>query len=199
MTTRPSASSKKLAEKIKSVTEIAIKPIKLFFQDESRFGRISQAIRCWSPVGERPVVPSQIVREYIYAYGAVCPTDGSFVSLVLPDMRTECLNIFLAELSKRNPDNHLLVVLDGAASHRSATLEIPKDMTLVTLPPYSPELNPQENVWGAIKPEGFYNRVFKSLNEMERQLVKVLRQFEQQAARLQKLTGWDWILNALNV
>lgn len=73
-------------------------------------------IRCWSPVGQRPAVPSQIVREYIYAYGAVCPEDGSFTSLVLPDMRTECLNIFLTELSSRYPDHHLLVVLDGAAT-----------------------------------------------------------------------------------
>jgi transposase len=198
VTKRPSASSKKLSEIIQDITNIAIKPIKLFFQDESRFGRISQAIRCWSPIGCRPVVPSQIVREYLYAYGAVCPTDGSFVSLILPDMRTECLSIFLAEMSLRYPDNHLIVVLDGAASHRSSELQVPDNMTLVTLPPYSPELNPQEAVWKEIKPEGFYNRVFNSLDEVEKQLVKVLRQFENQCERLKKLTAWSWILNALN-
>jgi transposase len=142
-------------------------------------------------------VPSQIVREYIYAYGAVCPEDGSFCSLVLPDMRTECLNIFLAELSQRYPDNHLLVVLDGAASHRSGELNLPDNMTLETLPPYSPELNPQENVWGEIKTEGFYNRVFDSLDSVEDQLIKVLSQFEKAGERLKKLTGWDWIQTAL--
>lgn len=190
-------SSKKLAQTIKTITEVAIRPFKLFFQDESRFGRISQAIRCWSPVGERPVVPSQIVREYIYAYGAVCPQDGSFCSLILPDMRTECLNIFLEELSQRYPDNHLLVVLDGAASHRSGTLQIPEHMTLIPLPPYSPELNPQENVWAEIKEEGFYNRVFDSLDEVENHLVEVLHRFEQAKERLEKLTAWEWIVNAL--
>jgi transposase len=194
---RQKPSSKKLAETIKAVTKIATKPLKLFFQDESRFGRISQTIRCWSPIGQRPVVPSQIVREYMYAYGAVCPQDGSFTSLILPDMRTECLNIFLAELSSRHPDHHLLVVLDGAASHRSGELELPDNMTLLPLPPYSPELNPQENVWGQIKQEGFYNRVFDSLDAVEEQLVRVLRQFEQQAQRLKKLTAFDWIINAL--
>jgi hypothetical protein len=110
---RPKASSKKLSEQIKSVTEIAKKPVKLFFQDESRFGRISQAIRCWSPIGQRPVVPSQIVREYIYAYGAICPQDGSFTSLILPDMRTECLNVFLTELSSRYPENYEFPVKAG--------------------------------------------------------------------------------------
>jgi hypothetical protein len=194
---RQSASSKKLSESIKSITTVASKPLKLFFQDESRFGRISQAIRCWSPVAQRPVVPSQIVREYIYAYGAVCPTDGSFVSLILPDMRTECLNIFLKEVSERYPDNHIAMVMDGAASHRAGDLEIPEHMTLLHLPPYSPELNPQENVWKMIKPEGFYNRVFNSLDEVEEQLIKILRQFEQAAEKLKNLTGWDWILNAL--
>jgi transposase len=194
---RRKPSSKKLSEAVNSITSIATKPLKLFFQDESRFGRISQAIRCWSPVGKRPVVPSQIVREYLYAYGAVCPTDGSFVSLILPDMRTECLSIFLAELSVRYPDHHLLVVLDGAASHRSATLTLPEHMTLLPLPPYSPELNPQENVWGEIKEEGFYNRVFETLDAVEEQLVTVLKSFEQSGERLKRLTAWDWILNAL--
>lgn len=137
------------------------------------------------------------MREYTYAYGAVCPKDGSFVSLILPDMRTECLNIFLKELKNRYPDNHLAVVLDGAASHRSSKLEIPEHMTLIPLPPYSPELNPQENVWGVLKPEGFYNRVFDTMDAVEDQLVKVLNQFEQQPQRLHSLTAFPWISNAL--
>lgn len=194
---RAKAVLKKLGETLRSIVNIAVKPVKLFFQDESRFGRISQAIRCWSPLGERPVVPSQMIREYLYAYGAVCPEDGSFVSLVLPDMRTECLNIFLAELSHRYPENHLVVVLDGASSHRSGDLKQPEHMTLMPLPPYSPELNPQENVWSELKKQGFYNRVFDTLDAVEEQLVRVLRVFEQQADRLKSLTCWDWIETAL--
>jgi transposase len=194
---RRKASSKKLPELLASLVKIAVKPIKLFFQDESRFGRISQVMRCWSKKGERAIVPSQIVREYIYAYGAVCPEDGSFVSLVLPDMRSECLNVFLKELSQRFPDNHLVVVLDGAASHRSKMLEIPEHMTLVTLPPYSPELNPQENLWKAIKPEGFYNRVFDTLDAVEEQLVKVLKAFENQKEKVRSLTHFKWLSTPL--
>ena len=113
-------------------------------------------------------------------------------------MRTECLNIFLEELSRRYRNNHRLVVLDGAASHRSKDLTLPQHMTLVPLPPYSPELNPQENVWAPIKENGFYNKVFDSLDAVEDPLLSVLRQFEQQAQRLKKLTHWDWIMNALN-
>lgn len=195
---RPNASSKKLPETLSKIVNIALKPVKLFFQDESRFGRISQAVRCWSPIGQRPVVPSQIVREYTYAYGAVCPQDGSFTSLILPDMRAECLEIFLAELSQRHPGHHLVVVLDGAGSHRSHDLHIPEHMSLVPLPPYSPELNPQENVWKELKAEGFYNRVFESMDEVEDFLEKALRNFENSSTRLKSLTAYPWIISALD-
>jgi len=112
-------------------------------------------------------------------------------------MRTKCLNIFLAELSRRYPDNHVVVVMDGAASHRSKELDVPEHMSLLRLPPYSPELNPQENVWGMLKKEGFYNRVFDSLDAVEEQLEKVLAWFEQQGEKLQQLTLWDWIKHAI--
>jgi transposase len=88
------------------------------------------------------------------------------------------LTLFLAELSRRYPGNHVVVVLDGAASHRSKTLEVWEHMTLITLLPYSPELNPQESVWKEIKPEGFYNKVFETMDTVEDQLVRVLKQFE---------------------
>lgn len=107
------------------------------------------------------------------------------------------MNIFLAELSQRYPDNHLMVIVDGASSHISKALKVPEHMTLLPLPPYSPELNPQENVWKEIKSEGFYNKVFSSLDEVEKQLMVVLRKFEKEKERLRKLTAWDWIINAL--
>lgn len=181
-----------------SITDIATKPVKLFFQDEARFGRISQPLRAWSPIGKRPVIPSQHIRQYTYAYGAVCPEDGAFVSLILPSMRTDCMAVFLEEISQRYPDNHVVVVLDGAACHRSQSLNVPQDMSLVALPPYSPELNPQENVWKAMRAEGFYNRVFESMDAVEDALVKVCRVFERSADRLRRLTCYPWIQNALN-
>jgi transposase len=70
------------------------------------------------------------------------------------------MNVFLNEMSRRYPENHLVVVLDGAACHRSRSLNIPENMTLIPLPPYSPELNPQENVWKEMKAGGFYNTNF---------------------------------------
>jgi hypothetical protein len=75
------------------------KPLLLFFQDEGRFGRINNIQRCWCPQGTRAKVGKQFVREYVYAYTAVCPQNGNSFSLVMPDADTESMNIFLSELS----------------------------------------------------------------------------------------------------
>ena len=59
-------------------------PVKIFFQDEARFGRISDQRRCWAPMGTRPAVGRQVIREFIYAIAAVCPQTGEISSLIMP-------------------------------------------------------------------------------------------------------------------
>lgn len=149
-------------------------------------------------MGQRPVVPSQMIREYTYAYTAACPQDGTTVSLILPDMRTECLNLFLSELSKLYAEEHIILVLDGASSHRSKDLQVPNNISLIPLPPYSPELNPVENFWKMLKKQGFYNRSFASLDEVENQLEAQLKHFYNNPSLVQSIVGYGWILNALN-
>src|SRR4051812_6286633 len=68
------------------------------FEDEARFGRISDPRRCWAPPGVRPEVKTQLVREYEYAFAAVCPQDGTLDTLVLPTVNTEAMGLFLAEV-----------------------------------------------------------------------------------------------------
>jgi hypothetical protein len=48
------------------------------FADEARFGRMNRPRPCWAPAGIRPKVASQLIREYIYLYGAVAPKDGTW-------------------------------------------------------------------------------------------------------------------------
>ena len=52
-----------------------------------------------------------------------------------------CLEVFLDGLSKRYPDEHLLLVLEGAPSHRSEQIVYPQNISFLMLPPYSPELD----------------------------------------------------------
>ena len=117
------------------------------FADEARFGRINRPRPCWAPIGTRPEVASQLIREYIYLYGAVSPKDGTCVYLIMPRSDTECFQAFLNVLSRKFARQDILLVLDGAPNHRCSGLVLPGNISLLFLPPYSPELNPKENLW----------------------------------------------------
>ena len=127
------------------------------------------------PPGIRPIVASQVVREYIYAYVALCPFDGSMEALVAPDVDTDVMSVFLGEVSKRFANEHVILIMDQAGWHKAKRLKIPSNITLHWLPPYSPELNPVEHLWEEIREKWFHNRVFSSIGEVENQLIQALQ------------------------
>ena len=95
------------------------------FTDEARFGRMNRPRPCWAPIGTRPEVAAQLIREYIYLYGAVSPEDGTCVYLVMPSSNTASFQIFLDVLARRFARQDILLVLDGAPNHRSGDLVVP--------------------------------------------------------------------------
>lgn len=95
------------------------RPLKVFFEDEGRFGRMSNPVRCWTPPGVRPLIHQQRVREYIYAYTAVSPDDGENFSLILPRSNKEMMNIFLEEFSEQYKGYRVIIAMDGAPWHPS--------------------------------------------------------------------------------
>ena len=94
-------------------------------QDEAGFGRINKPQYCWCRKGVRPSVPCHHIREYRYVYGAVEPVTGESCFLIMPYCNTECMNIFLVELSKQYPDDIILLCCDGAAWHKAGSLFVP--------------------------------------------------------------------------
>lgn len=169
--------------------------LRLMFQDEARFGRINDPRRCWAPKGFRPEVGMQIVREYTYAFGAVSPQDGTLDSLVLPVVTAEAMSIFLGEVTRRHPEEFILMFLDGAGWHRANDLKVPANMRLEALPPYSPQLNPVEHIWDEIREKWFANEVFNSLDAVEDRLVEALVALENDKELVASATGFDWIVN----
>jgi transposase len=140
------------------------------FADEARFGRMNRPRPCWAPAGIRPKVASQLIREYIYLYGAVAPKDGTCVYLIMPTSNTACFQAFLDVLSRKFARQDILLVLDGAPNHRSGQLVVPENITLLFLPPYSPELNPKENLWNEIREKIFKNYALKSIDHVRQKL-----------------------------
>jgi transposase len=167
------------------------------FEDEARFGRLSEPVRGWAPTGGRPEIHLQRVREYTHVFGAVCPHDGHLVSLILPDADTDAMTIFLAEVARGYPQDHILMFLDRAGWHRSKRLHIPDNLTRAWLPPYSPECNPQELIWRELRRTSLANRDFRSLSAVEEALSTALKQMTARSSYLQSLTGFDWIVNII--
>jgi len=165
------------------------------FQDEAGFGRINKPKRCWCPKGYRPAVPCHHIREYTYAYAAVSPHDGQMVSLILPQTNALCMSIFLEEVSKRFPDESILIILDKAAWHTAGSLIIPDNIELFPLLPHSPELNPTELIWDEIREKGFKNEAFNTLTLVEDRLCDTLLSLETDPSRIQSITGWSWIVS----
>ena len=167
------------------------------FQDEARFGRISKSRRCWCPKPHRPLCRAMVCQDYTYAYGAISLPDGQLDSLVLPSADTTCMQIFLDEISARYLKEKIVMVADGAGWHKSKILKIPKNIKMLFLPSYSPELNPVENIWDELREKFFGNLVFDSHESLERQLVAGLRTLELNKNVTRSIVAWPWIINSL--
>jgi transposase len=168
-------------------------PVRLMFQDEARFGRLSDPISCWAPAPFRPVVNLALIREYRCQYAAVSPWDGCLDHMTAEKMNTENMSHFLKQVSQAHQNDFIVMVLDGASSHRCKDLEIPKNISLIPLPPYSPELNPAEQIWNTLRRKDFANRVFDSLDAATVQAEQGLTKIAATKADVQQLTNWPWI------
>ena len=165
------------------------------WEDEARFGRINDPRRCWAPERMRPKTGCQTVREYTYAFAAICPFDGTLDSLILPEVNASAMSIFLAEVSSRHPDDRILMFMDGAGWHKAKDLVVPGNIIIRPIPPYSPEVNPVEHLWDEMREKWFANKVFNSLDAVEDQMVVALRALESEPERVGSLAGFDWIIS----
>jgi len=165
--------------------------VRLMFQDEAGFGRINKPKYCWCFKGLRPVVPCHHIREYRYAYGAVEPLTGENFFLILPYSNTDCMNVFLKELSEAYPNDTIILVCDGASWHKSNSLTIPENIRLFFLPPATPEMNPIEQIWKELRKRGFKNEIFKTLNHVIGRLCDTINSLSHRTVK--SITARDWI------
>lgn len=170
--------------------------VRLMFQDEAGFGRINKPKYCWCEKGIRPSVPCHHIREYRYAYGAVEPMTGDSCFLVIPYCNTECMNMFLRELSKQYAEDIILLCCDGAVWHKSKALVIPQNIRLFNIPPYTPEMNPIEQIWKELRKMGFRNEVFATLEKVVDRLCDMICALTSDA--IHNITARSWIMSCFN-
>lgn len=163
------------------------------FQDEAGFGRINKPKYCWCKMKTRPAVPCHHIREYRYVYGAVEPATGESYFLLMPYCNTENMNIFLKNLSMNYANDEIVLACDGAAWHKSNSLEIPENIHPVFIPPYTPEMNPIEQIWKEIRTKSFKNETFNSLADVVERLCKTISNLSNDTVK--SITARDWILS----
>lgn len=115
--------------------------------------------------GVKPICQFQQVFKSLYLFGAYSPFTGDHFELELPYCNTDNFQIFLDELSKVNPKEFKLILLDNGSFHKAERLIKPNNIGLLFIPPYSPELNPAEKIWWRMK-RAFTGKLHKSLNEV---------------------------------
>lgn len=168
------------------------RPLKVLFEDEARFGRISMARKCWAPRGIRPIVPSQLVRQFLYVFSVVCPITGSNFSLILSDTDTIMMNIFLTEVSNHYKDYNVIILADQASWHKSQWLKKFDNIRFLFLPPGSPELNPTEHLWEHVREKHFANHIFNSIDDVKDLLITAFKHIYYHPASIQSVVGFNW-------
>lgn len=103
------------------------------------------------------------------------------------------MNLFLENLSRQYEHDEILLVCDGAAWHKSGTLKIPSNIHLFYIPPYTPEMNPIEQIWREIRTRGFKNEAFQTLADVIDRLCETIQGLSKETIR--SITGRDWILS----
>ena len=149
--------------------------------------------RIWAKRGSRPRAPRDQRYEWAYIFGAVCPSRSASAALVLPCANAEAMNLHLDEISRQVAVGaHALLILDGAGYHLKAALQIPENITLLHLPPYSPELNPVENIWEYLRANKLANTVFETYEEIVEKACEAWMFFANDKDRVDSITTRDW-------
>jgi transposase len=186
-----------LEGKLRALTLAPGRRVRVWVQDEGRFGLHTIVRRCWGLRGVRVVKTNQKKYQWGYLYGALEIGTGRTEALFMPHVGLEVSQTFLEHLARSEPEAEHIVIWDGAGFHqKSGTHPLPDRVHVIQLPAYSPELNPIEKLWDVLK-DGLCNRLFHSMEELWLALCHELEPFYQ-TARVHQLLGHGSILAPAN-
>lgn len=175
------------------------KRIALWFMDEARIGQKGRLCRRWWLRGRRPPGYCDKRFKWTYLFAAVEPATGADVAFVLPEATTQTMNLFLAAFGRSLPEGvHAVLVLDRAGWHGARALTVPANVTLVPLPPYSPELNPVERIWLYLRERFLSLRVFKDDRAIVDACCAAWNRLVAEPGRIRSLCHQPWIAKVIS-
>jgi transposase len=194
------AFQEQLGDKLEALALAPGSRVKVWVMDEARFGLHTETRRVWITKGARPIVRRQTRYEWDYLYGALEVVEGHAEFLHLPTVNLDCNRLFLEHLQASDPQAEHIVIADQAGFHlRPGDARLPAHVHIVSLPPYSPELNPCEQLWDVLKDsEGFVNGLFASIAKLRAALRPGLRRYWENAALVLSLVGRPWLHDQAN-
>ena len=144
------------------------KPIEIWVQDEARVGQKGSLEYIWGPVGSRPRMVRDNRHDSAYLFGAICHDRKVGAAIIMPTVNAEAMTEHLKEINTQVDHRaHAVVVCDGAGWHQQGDrLQVPDNITLLPLPPYSPELNPMENIWDYLRGNKLSRLVWNTYEEI---------------------------------
>jgi transposase len=170
------------------------KDVRVDFQDQARFGTQGTITRVRARKGSRPRAVRQDGREWLYVLMAVCVATGETSALIMPKLNTAVVNLFLEPFSRELAVGvHAVLIRDGAGFHTGSDLVVPGNVSLIRLPPYSPELNPVENLWHYLRSHHWSNREYEGYQGLEEEAVRSLNAVCQDAEKLKTICNADYI------
>lgn len=145
----------------------------------------------WGLRGVTPEAPQQMDYEWTYLWGVVNPATGEHFGLVLPEVNTAMATLFFEQFSAwLGPGRHAVVVLDGAGWHGERCVAAAPNVTLLLLPPYSPQINPIERLWRWIKKNFLANTVFETIEALEERICLAWRELTPDLIKSICRFGW---------
>lgn len=162
-----------------------------------RVGQKTHRTRLWARCGTRPRQIADLRTGCAYLFGAICPERGAGAAMVMHRADTQGMQLHLAEISANiAPGAHAILILDQAGWHTTAKLAVPANITLLSLPPRSPELNPAENIWGYLRQRWLSNRVFKDYEAILDAVCDAWNRLIADPARIRSIGTRSWAISS---
>ena len=170
--------------------------VEVWVQDETRVGQKGKIGRRWAEKGSNPTTLVHGGFKSVWLFGAFCAERDVGAALVVESVSTAAMNAHLAIISQTVlPNDHAAVLVDGAGFHaQSKDLVVPSNMTLVTLPAHSPELNPAEGVWEFLKNGELMHRLYRTADEIIDRCCSAWKSLANETGRIRSLCSYPWLM-----
>ena len=191
--------SKKILKKFKIKTilkipgHIGLDKVDIWLQDEARFGQQNTTTKLWATKGTRPRAIKQQQFEYAYLFGSVCPSRGIGEAIVVPWVNKDAMGQHLKQISNvTEKGRHAVVLMDGAGWHTEDVIRDFANVSIIKLPPYSPELNAIEQVWSWMRQRYLANQAFQNYEEIVDKVCNAWNHFLESRGRVRKMCSRNW-------